>query len=188
MLTREQYLKIVNSHIKNKNLVKHCLAVEAAMRALAKHFKADEDKWGKLGLIHDADWEETASKPHEHTRLTVSWLVEAGETDKEIIDGVLTHNYKHNGYRQPASKMEWALYTCDELTGLIVATALVRPDRKLASVTVESVLKKFPSKAFAAGVDREQIKLCDAKLGIKLEEFVELVLGAMQKIAADLEL
>ncbi len=188
MLTREKYLELVNRHIKNKNLVKHCLAVEAAMRELAKYFNANENKWAALGLIHDADWEKTMNEPSKHTQLTVEWLKQAGENDQEIIEGVLAHNYKHNGYRQPASKMEWALYTCDELTGLIVATALVRPDKKLASVTVESVLKKFPAKAFAAAVDREQIRLCEEKLGIALFEFVDIVLSAMKKVATELGL
>lgn len=188
MLSRQQYLTIVNAHIKNKNLVKHCLAVEAAMRALAKHFNENEDVWGLAGLVHDADWEETGNDIAQHTKKTIEWIQQAGEDNQQIIETVLCHNYTHNGHRAPESKMEWALYTCDELTGLIVATALVRPDKQLLSVTVESVLKKIPAKAFAAGVDREQIKLCEEKLGIVLSDFVLIVLTGMQEIHVDLGL
>ena len=180
MLSRQTYLDIVNAHIKNKNLVKHCLAVEAAMRALAKHFGEDEEVWGLAGLIHDADWEEMAQDIAGHTKKTITYLIEAGETEQRILDTVLTHNYTRNGYRAPESKLEWALYTCDELTGLIVATALVRPEKKLSAVTATAVLKKFPQKSFAAGVDREQISLCEEKLGIPLAQFVEIVLQGMQ--------
>ncbi|MCR4329874.1 MAG: HDIG domain-containing protein [Candidatus Roizmanbacteria bacterium] len=188
MLTRQTYLDIVNAHIKNKNLVKHCLAVEAAMRALARHFQEDEDVWGLAGLIHDADWEETANDITLHTKKTIEWLKEHGEDDTRIIETVLAHNYKNNGHEEPKDTMQWALYTCDELTGLIIATTLVRPDKQLTSVTVESVLKKFPAKAFAAGVDREQIKLCEEKLGIPIHDFVNIILTEMQGIHTDLGL
>jgi len=188
MLTRQIYLDIVNAHIKNKNLVKHCLAVEAAMRALARHFHEDENVWGLAGLIHDADWEETGSDITAHTKKTIEWLKEQGEDDARIIEAVLAHNYKNNGHEEPQNTMQWALYTCDELTGLIVATTLVRPDRQLTSVTVESVLKKFPAKAFAAGIDREQIQLCEEKLGIPIHDFVNIILTEMQGIHTDLSL
>ncbi len=157
------------------------------MKTLARHFHEDENRWGLLGLIHDADWEKTAAEPDKHTRLTERWLREAGE-DEEMIAALLSHNYKNNGFRSPENRMEWSLYTCDELTGLIVAVALVRPDRKLSSVTVEAVLKKFPAKAFAAGVDRSQIGLCREKLGIELPDFVAIVLRSMHDISDELGL
>jgi len=150
------------------------------MGALAQHFGEDEELWGRAGLIHDADWEETGEDIHAHTKKTIEYLQQAGETEERIVETVLTHNYRNNGYRAPESNMEWALYTCDELTGLIVATALVRPEKKLSAVTTESVLKKFPQKSFAAGVDREQIGLCEEKLGIPLPQFVAIVLQGMQ--------
>lgn len=164
MLSRETYWKILNTHLNNKNLIKHCLAVEASMLSLAKHFQQDEELWARVGLIHDADWEKTMDNHSKHTKLTVAWLKQAGESDQNIIDAVLSHNHTNNGFREPINLMEWSLYCCDELTGLIVAVALVRPDHKLTSVNTDSVLKKFSQKAFAAGVDREAIKLCEEKM------------------------
>lgn len=157
------------------------------MRALARQFGEDEEKWGIVGLIHDADYEKTKDNPKEHTRLTAQWLKEAGE-DERAIAAVLSHNFDYTGENPPQTKMDWSLYCCDELTGFIVAVALVRPDRKLSSVTVESVLKKFPEKAFAAAVKREQIQKCERQLGISLPEFVKICLIAMQESAADLGL
>ncbi len=188
MIAREKALEILNLNLKNKNLLRHCLAVEAAMRALSNHFKGDENKWGLVGLLHDGDWEATRDNPAMHTKKMVEWLEDANETDSEVINAILSHNFVHTGENSPKTPLEWSLYSCDELTGFIVAVALVMPDKKLASVTVESVLKKFPSKHFAAGVHREQIKMCAEKLGIKLEEFVGIVLKAMQAISSDLGL
>ncbi len=188
MLPREIYLKLVNDHIKNKNLVKHCLCVEAAMRALSKEFQGDEELWARVGLVHDVDWEETQGDITTHTKKTEEWLKELGETEIQIIEAVLAHNYLNTGYRAPQDSLEWSLYTCDELTGLIVATTLVRPDKKLGNVEATSVLKKFPQKSFAAGVNREQVKLCEEKLGIKIEKFVEVVLSGMKTISSELGL
>ncbi len=198
MISRDDALSILDKHIKNPNLRKHCLAVEAAMAALAvmlkpkgSNLKTDAyniDKWKLVGLLHDADWEETQDDPATHTKKTIEWLAQAGETNTQIREAILSHNYERNGFRAPNSKMEWALYTCDELTGLIIACALVRPDKKLKSVKVKSVLKKFPIKSFAAGANREQIRLCEEKLGIELAKFVEVVLGAMQEISDELGL
>lgn len=187
-LTRDQALNILETHIQNKNLRNHCKAVEVTMRALARRFGADEDMWGIAGLLHDADWEETQNDFAGHTRKTIQWIKDAGEDNKELIDIILTHNYTYNGHRQPESAAEWALYTCDELTGFIVAVALVRPEKKLELVETASVIKKFPAIAFAKPVNREQIKLCEEKLGIPLEEFIEITLGAMKSIAGDLGL
>ena len=158
------------------------------MRGLAKHFYQDEDLWGVIGLLHDADWELTEPTPDQHTRKTVEWVKEAGEDNEKIMRTILAHNHKLNKEPEPNNTIEWALYTCDELTGLIVATTLVRPDKKLSSVEVSSVMKKFNTKSFAAPVDREQIKLCEEKLGIKLEDFIGIILKSMQEIAPTLGL
>ena len=187
-ITREQALKIVTDNIPNKNLVNHCLCVEAAMRGLAKHFGADQDQWGMVGLLHDADWEVNRDSIHNHTRDTIKWLKDHGEDDSEIIRAILAHNHTHNGEPPPETKLDWSLYCCDELTGFIVAVALIYPDKKLSSVKVSSVLKRMKNKAFAAAVDRDQIALCEEKLGIKLEDFVALVLDSMKPIAADIGL
>ncbi|OGM31496.1 hypothetical protein A2630_03665 [Candidatus Woesebacteria bacterium RIFCSPHIGHO2_01_FULL_44_10] len=179
-MTREEGLKLVNDWTVNKNLVKHMLAVEAQMRALARHFDENEDEWGLAGLIHDADYEKW---PEEHPRKTLAWLKENNAPDW-LINAIARHAWKFNGMTEaPETKLEWALYTCDELSGFIIACALVRPDRKLSSVTVDSVLKKWPAKAFAKGVHREQIELCQEKLGIKLEDYIKICLAALQEIS-----
>jgi lysyl-tRNA synthetase class 2 len=181
--TRQKALEIVEKNIPNKNLVKHCLAVEAAMRGLAERLGEDPSKWGLAGLLHDADWEVMRNDPANHTRKTIEWMKEAGIDNKEVIDAILTHNYEHNGERMPESTFEWALYTCDELTGLIVAATLILPDKKLVSLSKESLMKKFNSKSFAAAVNRDQIRLGEPKLGIPFDEFVDIILNSMKKIA-----
>ncbi len=188
MINRAKGLELLNAHIKNKNLIRHGISAEAAMKGLANYFGENENKWGLVGLLHDGDWEETTEDPSQHTKKMVEWLKKEGETDKEILGAILSHNFAHTGENPPKNKLEWAIYTCDELTGFIVAVALVTPDKKLESVTVDSVLKKFPSKSFAAAVKRDQIKMCQEKLGIPIEKFVEIVLSSMQKISTELGL
>lgn len=185
-MNREQALKLIKEVTKNQNLVKHMLAVEAEMKGLAKHFREDQELWGLAGLVHDADYEEMKEK---HPSAEFFKQLEELKFDSKIIQAVKAHGWKFQpGLAEPQTKMEWSLYCCDELSGLIVACALVRPEKKLASVTVESVLKKWNEKSFAAGVHREQIALCEEKLGIPLPEFVGLNLKAMQAISGDLGL
>ena len=188
MFTREQALDLLHKHMQNQNLRRHCYAVEAVMRALAKHFNENEDTWGIAGLLHDADYELTKSDPSKHVVTVVSWLKEAG-VDEKIINAIYAHGWRYvEGCPEPKDNMELSLYCSDELTGLIVAVTLVRPDKKLSSVTVESVLKKWNAKAFAAGASREQIKMCEEKLGIKLDGFIKIALEAMQGISSELGL
>ncbi len=196
-MTREQALKLLHSKMQSQNLRKHCYAVAAVMRSLAVYFaskdksadaKAVADKWEVVGLLHDGDYEETKATPEKHTILMAEWLKEKGETDKEILDAILSHNFSHTGQNPPKNNLEWSLFCCDELTGLIVAVTLVRPEKKLASVTVENILSKWDSKSFAAGVKREQIEMCEEKLGIKLNNFIAIALKAMQNISKDLGL
>lgn len=187
-MKREESLNLLHSHMQNPNLRRHCYSVEAVMRALARHFGEDEEIWGIVGLLHDGDYEETKNDPKQHTLKMATWLKEAGETNQSILAAILSHNFAHTGQNEPNNNLEWSLYCCDELTGLIVAVALVRPEKKLNAVTVDSVMKKWDVKAFAAGVHREQIKTCEEKLGIKLEEFIRLALTAMQSIHEELGL
>ena len=150
----------------------------------------DEESWRVAGLLHDADYEITKdeSSHANHTKHVLEWLKKL-EAEVEISDAIAAHAWNFvDGAPEPKTKMEWALYACDELTGLIVAVALVKPDRKLASVTVDSVLKKWNSPSFAAGADRKQIELCESHLGIPLREFIEITLSAMQGIQKDLGL
>lgn len=187
-MTRQQAWELLNSHMKNQNLLRHCLAVEAVMGAFAKYFKEDEAIWRIVGLLHDGDYAEVKKDPSQHTLKMHQWLKDAGETDPRILEAILSHNFAHTGQNSPKNNLEWSLYCCDELTGLIVAVALVRPEKKLATVIVESVMKKWNIKQFAAGAKREQIAMCEEKLGIKLTDFVGIALKAMQDRSNELGL
>lgn len=185
MISREVSLALLHSKMQSVNLRKHCYAVEAVMRSLALHFNEDQDLWGIAGLVHDIDYE---SFPETHPIEGIKILKEE-KFPEEIIDAVCAHGWGyHEGLPKPKSKMEWSLYSCDELTGLIVACALVRPDKKLASVDTDSVLKKWNQKSFAAGVNRSQIENCEKELEIPLPEFIEISLKAMQGISKELGL
>ena len=187
-ITREQAWELLTEKLTNRNLIRHALAAEATMRALAERLGGDPDVWGVVGLLHDGDYEVTGEDLSRHALLMAEWLEEMGETDEEMLDAIRSHVYAHTGDHAPTSTMGWAMYTCDELTGFIVAVALVMPEKKLSGVSVEAVLKKFKKKDFAKAVNREQIALCEEKLGIPLPEFVEITIGAMQGISDDLGL
>ena len=185
--TRKEAWELLNQNMKNQNLIRHCLSVEAVMRALAEHFGKDQELWGLAGLLHDGDYEKTKDEPKQHTVVMARWLKEKGVENSELLEAILSHNFSHTGENPPKNNLEWSLYCCDELTGLIVAVALVK-DKKLASVSVESVMKKFPIAHFAAGVNRDQIKMCREKLGIELSDFIGIALKSMQAIGKDLGL
>lgn len=187
-MTRAEALTLLHDNMQSVNLRRHCYAVEVVMRALAKHFGEDEEKWGIAGLLHDADYELTKTDPKRHTHQVLEWLKDI-EIDPHITDAILAHGWGYvDGNPEPRTKMEWSLYCCDELTGLIVATALVKPEKKLSVVTVESVMNKWKQKSFAAGVDRSQIEKCEEKLDIPLNQFIEIALTSMQSIAPELGL
>lgn len=189
-MNRDEALKLVKEKIKNENLVKHCLAVEACMRALARHFGpstelgVNEEKWGLAGLLHDIDYEETKDNPEKHSLIGAEMLEKMG-LDKEIVEAVKTHNEMHNIV--PETKMAKALFSVDPLTGLIVASVLVLLEKKIANLTIENVLNRFKEKAFARGVNREIINKC-LDIGLDLKEFVEICLKAMQGISGELGL
>lgn len=187
-MTKDQALNLLHERMQNQNLRKHCYAVGAVMRALAQKFGEDQDKWEVVGILHDGDYEQTKDAPEKHTLLMHQWLKDAGVEDEEILNAILSHNYSHTGNTPPSNTMEWALYCCDELTGLIIAVTLVRPEKKLSAVGVDNVLSKWNEKSFAAGVDRKQIEMCEEKLGIKLDEFIGIALKAMQEINSQLGL
>jgi putative nucleotidyltransferase with HDIG domain len=184
-MKREEALNLLKENIKNQNLIKHSLAVEAAMRNLAEYFGEDIEKWGICGLLHDVDYEKTKNDPNLHSKLGSEMLKKLG-FEKEICDAVLTHNEIHGIL--PETKMAKALYCVDPLTGLIVAATLVLPSKKINDLKVENVLNRFKEKSFAKGANREIIKKCEDFLGLSLEKFVEIVLKAMQKISGDLGL
>jgi putative nucleotidyltransferase with HDIG domain len=181
-LTREEALDSIKANVENGNMIKHMLATEAVMRALAKRLGEDETEWGLTGLLHDIDVELTGGDMTSHSRLGADLARELGASD-EMANAILCHNQTHGVPLE--TKLDKALYCADPLTGLITAAALVRPDKKLAGVEASSVKKRFKEKAFAAGASREQIAQCTA-LGLELDEFIELGLKAMKKVAPQL--
>lgn len=185
IMQREQQLDLLKQNLKNKNLQKHCLAVEAAMMALAQHFEEDAGQWATIGLLHDIDYEKTAGDASLHSKQGSEMLEQAG-FDEEICQAVLTHNEAHGVL--PENKMAKALFCVDPLTGLIVAATLVLPSKKLADLKAESVLKRFKEPAFAKGANREIIAKCQDHLNLSLQGFVSIVLEAMQGISDELGL
>lgn len=183
-MKRETALSLVQKHVKNRNLIKHMLAVEAIMRALAARLGQDIEQWGLAGLLHDVDYDKTADNPEQHSLIGANMLAEAG-VDPAIVYAVKVHNEVHGLPRQ--SKLDKALYAADPLSGLIVAAALIHPDRKLAAIDVPFLVNRFHEKSFARGANREQIESCQ-EFGLSLEQFLALSLKALQAINIELGL
>jgi len=183
-MDREQAWALLTEYTKDERLIKHALAVEAAMRAYARKFGEDEEKWGITGLIHDFDYEQHPTA-EEHPAWGAKLLEEQGWPD-DIVYAVKSHG-DHLGLPR-RSLMHKALYAVDELTGLIVAVALVRPSKSIMDVKPRSVRKKWKDKAFARGVNREDIEKGARDLGVDLDEHIALVLAAMQGMADELGL
>lgn len=181
-MNKDEAMALVRENVKNENLVKHMIAVEACMRTLAKHFNEDEDLWGLAGLLHDLDYDSTKDAPDRHGLVGASMLEEKG-VDERIVYAVKAHP----GHEECRSNMDRALYASDPITGLIVAAALMHPTKKISNIDTDFVLRRFKEKRFAAGANREQIKSCEG-LGLALEEFAGLCLRAMQEVASDLGL
>jgi len=184
-MSREKAFELLKQNIQNQNLIKHCLAVEAIMIALAQHFGEGEERWGLTGLLHDIDYEKTKNDASQHS-LVGAQLLESLGLDKDICQAVKVHNEAHG--IEPETMLEKALFVTDPLTGLIVAAALVLPSKKLVDLTPENVLNRFKEKAFARGANRDIIKKCEEYLNLTLEEFVKIGIGAMQGIAKELGL
>ena len=184
-MKRDQAIKLLHSHIKNGRMLNHCYASEAVMRAMATRLGQDEEKWGLAGLLHDLDVELVNADPKIHGLETARILAEYG-VDVEIVDAIRMHNEEATG-QERTTQFEHALAAGETVTGLIVATALVYPDRKLTSVKPHSVIKRMKEKAFAASVRRESIMECE-KAGIPLEEFVGIAIVAMTGISEQLGL
>ncbi len=183
-MTREEALDSIKVNVENANLVKHMLATESIMRALARRFGEDEEEWGLTGLLHDIDVELTEGDMNNHSKLGADLVRELGASEA-MANAILCHNEVHGILCE--TKLANALFCVDSLTGLVTAATLVRPDKKMANLEVKSVKKRFKEKSFAAGANREQIALC-SEIDIELDEFIELGLAAMQGIAADLGL
>jgi putative nucleotidyltransferase with HDIG domain len=183
-MDRTEALALLKKNLTNRNLFNHCLAVEAVMRSLARHFDQDEEKWGLAGLLHDIDYDRTKDDPARHSLEGAGMLAELGMPE-DIVYAIKVHNAYHGLPR--LTLMDKALYATDPLTGFIVAGALIRPEKKLAVIDVPFLMKRFSEKAFARGANRETMKAC-SELGLSLEEFIGLGLEAMQGIAAELKL
>jgi putative nucleotidyltransferase with HDIG domain len=184
-ISRAEALSLLQEHVKSPNMIKHCLASEAVMRAAARRLGQDEEVWGLTGLLHDLDVELTGGDLKFHGLKTVELLGARGVAP-EILDAIKMHNEAAHGLKR-STVFQKALAACEMITGLVTATTLVYPDKKLASVKTSSVVKRMKEKAFAASVDRDIIRECEAA-GIPLPEFAELAVVAMRAIAADLGL
>ncbi len=184
-ISREEALELVHEHLSSANMVNHCLASEAVLGALAVKLGQDEEKWRLAGLLHDLD-SESHTDLDVHTRETARILTERG-VDPEIIEAIRLHNPQAHPGEQRSTALHHALAAGETLTGLIVASALVNPARKLAAVKPKSVKKRYKEKAFARGANREIIAECE-KLDLTVPEFCELGLVAMQEIAEDIGL
>lgn len=183
-MIREEAINLLNDKVQNQNLIKHCIAAGACMRALAEYFDEDKEKWEITGILHDIDYEQTKNEPAKHSLIGAEMLHNLG-IEKEIVEAVRTHNEMHE--IPPQTRMAKAIYCVDPLTGLIVAATLVLPSKKIVDLTAENALNRYKEKGFAAGANREIIGKCQALLEIPLENFVKICLEAMQKLTMNLD-
>lgn len=177
--TREEAFALLKEYNQNESLIKHALTVEAVMRHFAELFGEDVEKWGIIGLLHDLDYEKF---PEQHCKKVREILNEKGWPE-DYIKAIQSHGWKICVDVEPTEKMEKVLYTVDELTGLVTAAALVRPDKSIMDTTVKSVKKKWKQKSFAAGVNREVIEEGAKMLGMDLDEIIDETIKGMQKVA-----
>ncbi len=177
--TRDDAFRLLKEHNKSESLIKHALAVEGVMRYMARKFGEDEDKWGVIGLIHDLDYE---MYPDQHCKKTAEILAEH-DWPEEYIRAVVSHGWGICSDVQPQTRLEKTLYAIDELTGLVVTSALVRPSRSVMDMKAKSVKKKWTNKRFAAGVDRSIITRGAEMLGVELSELITDTIMGMREVA-----
>jgi putative nucleotidyltransferase with HDIG domain len=182
--TRDEALALLQEYNENDALIRHALAVEAVMRHWARKTSQDESKWGVIGLVHDLDYERF---PDQHCKKTEEILRQRGWPE-EYVRAVLSHGWGICTDVEPRSELEKVLYTMDELTGLVAATALVRPSKSVMDLTAKSVKKKWKEKSFAAGVNREVIEKGAAMLGVELTTLIEDAIAGMQQVAEEIGL
>jgi putative nucleotidyltransferase with HDIG domain len=182
LMNRQEALAFLREHLKKENLIKHCLAVEACMRAFAGKFGEDEEKWGLAGLLHDVDYEYTAKDPERHA-LKSAEMLEQFDLGDDVLHAIKAHNHKV----EIESDIDAALLATDPATGFIVACALMHPEKKLKPLDLRFLKKRFKEKSFAKGASREQMKEC-SRMGIELDDFLSTCLSAMQQVDTDLGL
>lgn len=188
-MTRQDAYQTLLVYTKAPNLINHHLAAEAAMRAIAKYYASknqitvDIEPWGLTGLLHDADYELTRNTPEKHTLYLEEKI--GNSLPKDVMTAIKAHNFAYTKIK-PVTPMDWAMYTCDELTGFVIACTLVQKNKKMSEVTVDFILKKMGDYSFAKSVDRKQILLCEQALNIPVKTYIQIVLSAMQAIATTL--
>lgn len=182
--TRDEALRLLQQYNENEGLIRHALAVEGVMRHWARKTGQDEEKWGVIGLVHDLDYERF---PDQHCKKTEE-ILRANDWPQEYIRAVVSHGWGVCTDVEPQSDLEKVLYTVDELTGLVAATALVRPSRSVLDIKPKSVKKKWKNSRFAAGVDRGIIEKGAAMLGIELSDLMAEVIAGMREVAEEIGL
>ena len=182
--TRDDAYRLLTTYTESESLVRHALSVEAVMRFYAERYGEDQERWGVIGLVHDLDWEKY---PDEHCRKTRE-ILEAAGWPEDYIRSVMSHAWGFVTDVRPEHVMEKVLYATDELTGLITATALMRPSRSILDLTAKSVKKKWKEKSFAAGVDRDVIARGAEMLGVELSDLISDTILAMRRVAPEIGL
>ena len=183
-MDREEALRLVKENVSNQKIILHMIAVSAIMKALARYLQKDEQLWELVGLLHDIDYEKTKKNPERHGLEAENMLKE--RVPEEILRAIKAHNFENTGV-SPETDMEKALIAADAVSGLIIASALVMPNRKLEEVKVETLEKKFKQKDFARSISRDRIRFCE-QIGIPLKKFFEISLKALQEISSELGL
>ena len=182
-MERGAAIELVRKYTEKEITYRHLISVEGVMRALARHFGEDEQRWGYAGLFHDLDYDQTADDFARHTELAVEWLRAEGFDDEQVLNAIVAH--KDAEYR--SDLMSRAIVHADAVAGLLVASALVRPE-KAAGMKVSSVKKKLKEKSFAPGVEREEIRDVEEKIGIPMDEFIAIGISGLQEVAPEIEL
>lgn len=186
-LSRDNALELLRKYNKDEGHIRHALAVEATMGFFAEKMGGDEELWKLAGLLHDIDWETTQENPERHTHEGAKWLADAGYP-KDLSRAVLAHGWSICSEVKPESDMEKVLFTVDELTGLVITAALVRPSRSVRDLEVKSVKKKWKDKAFAKGVDRDLIVKGAEMIPMPLETVIEWVIQALRRVEPEIGL
>lgn len=184
-MTRDEAYSLLTERVQADNLIKHCLATEVIMRELAPRFDADPELWAVTGLLHDLDFEETRDDPASHGRITAEILA-TSDLPREALNAILRHNAEPLGLERETT-FDYALTCAETITGMLVAAALIRPDKSLATLKPKSVRKRMKSKDFARNVNRDHIMLCE-QIDIPLTDFIELSLKATRRISDQLGL
>jgi uncharacterized protein len=182
-MTRQDAVALVRKYSDKDTTFRHLVSVEGVMRALARHFGEDEERWGLAGLFHDLDQDLTHDHVERHGHQSVEWLTSEGFDDEAVLNAILAHAYEVN----QTDLMSKAIVHADGVAGLLVACALVRPD-KATGMKVSSVKKKLKEKSFAPGVERDKIRGVEASLGVPLEEFVAISIEGLQSVAPEIGL